>query len=74
MAQVRGISFTCPVCGANDLRADADDDGSMARCGACGAEFGRWGEVKANLGLPPDAGKASAEKPKFKGLNQSWKL
>jgi hypothetical protein len=76
MAGATGINFKCPLCGGTELKVDANNDNSMVSCGSCGSQFGRWGDVKANLGLDANAGRdpAAAEKPKFKGLNSSFKM
>jgi transcription elongation factor Elf1 len=42
------ITFKCPDCGPTKLvLSDGHADDSIASCGGCGREFGKWADVKA---------------------------
>lgn len=41
------FEFTCPLCGGNTLDLpEGFDDNSMAKCGSCGTDMARWGDIK----------------------------
>lgn len=70
MADKYQLNFTCPICGGHQLNVDMSNDNSVASCGSCGSEFGRWGDIKANLGIN-ETPKAAEEKPTFKGFSNA---
>jgi transcription elongation factor Elf1 len=42
--------FTCPLCGGTTLELPVDyNDDSIATCGNCGSDIGRWGDIKAKV-------------------------
>jgi len=74
MADEISISFHCKECGGTILELPDDyTDDSIAKCKACGQEFGTWGEVQAK------AMEAAADEMRrklassFKGL-KGWKI
>jgi hypothetical protein len=74
MADGYAINFTCPLCGGHQLMLSTgpNDDNAVASCGSCNSEFGRWGDIKANLGIT-ERPAAAAEKPTFKGLSGKFR-
>lgn len=70
------FTFSCKACGADPATLELPDDytdDSIAKCKACGTEFGRFGEVKAKA---MDAAKARVTdqvRDAFKGL-KGWKM
>ena len=41
------ITFECQKCGGKKLELPDDPtDDSIAKCTSCGAEFGRWGDIR----------------------------
>ena len=67
-----GVTFSCKVCGASPTTLTLPDnhtDDSMAVCKACGAEVGRYGDIKAEAKRIV-VGKMRAEmKRAFRGNN-----
>ena len=42
------VTFECQYCGGTVLALPEDfTDESIARCNDCGADIGRWGDIKA---------------------------
>ncbi|HET8726514.1 MAG TPA: hypothetical protein VFO41_03295 [Alphaproteobacteria bacterium] len=73
MADEYAINFKCPVCGGTRLMlSEPGDDNSIASCGSCGSEFGRWGDIKANLMISDRPKSQSESTPKFKGLKGTF--
>ena len=70
------LTFSCGACGVDPATLELSDDytdDSIAKCKACGVEFGRYGDIKAK-----SMGMAKAEVSKmfrdaFKGL-KGWKV
>lgn len=68
------VTFTCQECGGTVLNLPDDyTDDSIAECKDCGAEFGRWGDIKDKaMGLAKDR-VSTMLKDTFKGL-KGWKV
>ena len=63
MAQGLPFKFTCPLCGGNTLSLpEGFDDSSVATCGSCDTEMGRYGELKRMAGVNEEQGSTT-----FKG-------
>ena len=70
MAQGLPFKFTCPLCGGMTLSLpEGYDDNSIAACGSCGTEMGRFGDLKAMA----SRGQEQPGKTTFKGLSANWK-
>lgn len=68
------VKFNCGKCGPTTLEvSDPVTDDSTTKCKSCGAEFGRWGDVKAKA-TKVVADKIRADfKNAFKGL-KGWQV
>ncbi|SOC09629.1 hypothetical protein [Rhodobacter maris] len=70
------FTFVCKQCGANPATLELPEnytDNDTAKCKACGAELGRYGDIKAEA---MRLGKQEIEKmvkDTFKGL-KGWKV
>lgn len=65
MAQGLPFKFTCPLCGGTTLSLpEGYDDDSIASCGSCGTEMGRFGDLKRMAGVSEQPGKTP-----FRGLS-----
>jgi hypothetical protein len=75
MADKYAINFTCPICGGHQLNvSNYDDDNAAVSCGACGSDFGRWGDIKANLMVNQTPKAGPEEKPVVKGFTGNFKV
>lgn len=67
------VTFKCQVCGGSVLELPDDHtDDSIAKCKACGQEFGRWGDVKAKAKKAVAVRVMGDIKNAFKGI-KGWK-
>jgi len=48
--QRAGITLTCTRCGHAIPSADSISDDTLVICPACGKSFGRWGDVRNEMG------------------------
>lgn len=66
------VTFTCSKCGPTVLELPDDHtDDSIAKCKICGAEFGRFGDIKAKAVETVKAEVVGQFKDAFKGL-KGW--
>ena len=70
------IEFSCKACGASPATLALPDDhtdDSIAKCKSCGADVGRYGDIKAAAIEAAKGEMSAALKGVFKGL-KGWKI
>ncbi len=74
MADEISVTFHCKKCGGTVLTlTNGDADDSIAKCKACGEDFGPWREVQAEAERLAQASLDKSICDAFKGL-KGWKI
>lgn len=76
MSDQINVTFECKNCGAKPATLELPDDytdDNVAKCKACGFEFGRFGDIKAEAMNAAKGDVSATIKDAFKGM-KGWKI